>query len=82
MANKAIAFELGISVYTVRYHIEAIAAKPPPSNAPPKHLLMVFFLNGGAGVRSGTDSLSRNAVLELSPAGSAKVNVQTARPGR
>lgn len=45
-ADKVIAYELGISVHTVRTHIERIAAKHP-GETPRRHRL--FFLNVESG---------------------------------
>jgi DNA-binding NarL/FixJ family response regulator len=41
--DKAIAYELGISVHTVRTYIERIAAKLP-GETPRRHRMMLFFL--------------------------------------
>lgn len=43
-SDKAIAHELHISIYTVRSHIERIAAKLP-GETPRRHRLLLFFLN-------------------------------------
>lgn len=45
LPDKAIALELGISVYTVRTYIERITEKLPPGEATPRHRLMLFFFS-------------------------------------
>lgn len=42
--DKAIAHELGISIATVRTHIERLAERIP-GNAPRRHRLTLFFFN-------------------------------------
>ena len=48
MPDKQIAARLGISVDTVRYHIEAAAARVP-GNGPPRHRLTLFFFTVESG---------------------------------
>ncbi len=44
LPDKRIAAEMGLSIETVRVHVQAAAAKVP-GDTPPRHKLLLWFFN-------------------------------------